>query len=81
MHLVNIGYGNMVHAERVVTVVAPEAAPIRRMISDARDRGHVIDATCGHKTPGIWYYVDHTPTDKQCVEFADLMMEQWNNGE
>ena len=53
MHLVNIGYGNMVHAERVVTVVAPEAAPIRRMISDARDRGHVIDATCGHKTKAV----------------------------
>ena len=43
--------------------------------------GFIQCATCGHKTPGIWYYVDHTPTDKQCVEFADLMMEQWNNGE
>jgi len=47
---VNIGYGNMVAAERVIAVVAPEAAPVRRMIQDARDRGQVIDATCGHKT-------------------------------
>lgn len=50
MRLVNIGYGNMVSQERVVAVVAPEAAPVRRMIQDARDRGQVIDATCGHKT-------------------------------
>ena len=50
MRLVNIGYGNMVAAERVIAVVAPEAAPVRRMIQDARDRGQVIDATCGHKT-------------------------------
>ncbi|MBQ8074084.1 MAG: DUF370 domain-containing protein [Clostridia bacterium] len=50
MQLVNIGYGNMVAADRVVAVVSPEAAPIRRMIQDARDRGHIIDATCGHKT-------------------------------
>ena len=40
----------MVAADRVVAVVSPEAAPIRRMIQDARDRGHIIDATCGHKT-------------------------------
>ncbi len=50
MRLINIGYGNMVAADRVIAVVAPEAAPVRRMIQDARDRGHVIDATCGHKT-------------------------------
>ena len=50
MRLINIGYGNMVASDRVIVVVAPEAAPIRRMIQDARDRGCVIDATCGHKT-------------------------------
>ena len=50
MQLINIGYGNMLASERVVAVVAPEAAPIRRMIQDSRDRGRVIDATCGHKT-------------------------------
>ncbi|MBR2824220.1 MAG: DUF370 domain-containing protein [Clostridia bacterium] len=50
MQLVNIGYGNMVAADRVMAVVAPEAAPIRRMIQDARDGGRIIDGTCGHKT-------------------------------
>ncbi|MCR4875744.1 MAG: DUF370 domain-containing protein [Clostridiales bacterium] len=53
MHLINIGYGNMVTAEKVVAVVSPEAAPIRRMIQDARDRGRVIDATSGHKTRAV----------------------------
>ena len=53
MKLVNIGYGNMAAAERVMAVVAPEAAPIRRMIQDARDSGRVIDATCGHKTRAV----------------------------
>lgn len=50
MRLANIGYGNMISAERVVAVVSPDAAPIRRLIQDARDAGHLIDATCGHKT-------------------------------
>lgn len=53
MQLINIGYGNMAAAERVVAVVSPEAAPIRRMIQDARDGGRVIDATCGHKTKAV----------------------------
>ena len=53
MRLVNIGYGNMAAAERIVAVVSPEAVPIRRMIQDARDNGHVIDATCGHKTRAV----------------------------
>ncbi len=53
MQLVNIGYGNMASAERIVAVVAPEAAPVRRMVQDARDRGQVIDGTCGHKTKAV----------------------------
>ena len=53
MKLVNIGYGNMLASERLVAVVSPEAAPIRRMIQDARDGGRVIDATCGHKTRAV----------------------------
>ncbi len=53
MKMINIGYGNMVSASRIVTVVAPEAAPIRRMVQEARDAGRVIDATCGHRTRAI----------------------------
>ena len=50
MQLVNVGYGNMASVGRIVAVVAPEAAPIRRLIQDARDGGRIIDATCRHKT-------------------------------
>ncbi len=53
MRLVNIGYGNLIAAERIVAVVSPEAAPVRRMVQDARDRGRVVDATCGHKTRAV----------------------------
>ena len=53
MRLVNVGYGNMASASRVIAIVSPEAAPIRRMVADARDTGHVVDATCGHKTRAV----------------------------
>ena len=53
MKMVNVGYGNMAAGDRIVTVVSPEAAPIRRLIQDARDAGRAVDATCGHKTRAV----------------------------
>lgn len=53
MKLVNVGYGNMASVPRIVSIVSPDAAPVRRMIQDARDAGNVIDATCGHKTRAV----------------------------
>lgn len=53
MRLANIGYGNMISIQRLIAIVSPDAAPVRRMIQDARDSGHVIDATCGHKTRAV----------------------------
>ena len=53
MQLINVGYGNMVAAARIIAAVSPEAAPIRRLVQDARDAGRVIDATCGHKTKSV----------------------------
>ncbi len=53
MRLVNIGFGNMVSAERVVAVVSNESAPIKRMVQEARERGAVIDATFGRKTKTV----------------------------
>ena len=50
MTLINIGFGNMVSAERVIAMVSPESAPIKRMIQDARDRGLLIDASFGRST-------------------------------
>lgn len=53
MQLIPIGYGNAVSAERLVAVVSPESAPIKRIVQDARDRGMLIDATYGRKTKSV----------------------------
>ncbi len=51
--LINIGFGNIVSAARVVAIVSPESAPIKRIISEARDRGHLVDATYGRRTRAV----------------------------
>jgi len=53
MELVNIGFGNMISTQRLVAVVSPDSAPIKRMISEARDRSMLIDATFGRKTAAV----------------------------
>ncbi len=53
MKLINIGFGNMVSARKVVAIVSPESAPIKRIIQDARDRGSLIDATYGRRTRAV----------------------------
>lgn len=53
MELVNIGFGNMISTQRLVAVVSPDSAPIKRMVSEARDRSMLIDATFGRKTAAV----------------------------
>lgn len=53
MKLVNIGFGNTVSADRLVAIVSPESAPIKRIISDARDRSQLVDATYGRRTRAV----------------------------
>lgn len=53
MKLINIGFGNMVSASRVIAIVSPESAPIKRIILDVRDRGALIDATYGRRTRAV----------------------------
>ncbi len=53
MKFINIGYGNMVAVDRIVTLVSPDSAPIKRLIQDAKDDGRVIDVTCGRKTRAV----------------------------
>ena len=53
MKFINIGYGNMVAVNRIVTLVSPDSAPIKRMVQDAKDEGRVIDVTCGRKTRAV----------------------------
>lgn len=51
--LINIGFGNIVAAERIIVIVSPESAPIKRLIGEARDRGILIDATYGRRTRAV----------------------------
>ena len=54
MKLLNIGFGNMVSTDRLIAIVSPDSAPIKRMIQEGRDRGVLIDATYGRKTASIF---------------------------
>ncbi len=53
MQLLDIGFGNMVNTERLVAVVSPDSAPIKRLVQDARDKGALIDASYGRKTRAV----------------------------
>ena len=53
MKLVGIGFGNLISAERVISIVSPESAPIKRMIQDSRDKGVLIDASFGRSTKAV----------------------------
>ena len=53
MRLINIGFSNMVSASRIITIVSPESAPIKRIIQDARDSGQLIDPTYGRRTRAV----------------------------
>ena len=53
MKLINIGFGSMVAAGRMLAVVSPDSAPVKRVIQEARDRGMLIDASYGHKTKAV----------------------------
>lgn len=53
MRLINIGFGNMINADRIVAVVSPESAPIKRIIHDAEERGTLVNATYGRRTRAV----------------------------
>lgn len=53
MQLVNIGFGNVVSANKIVSIVSPEAAPIKRLVQEAKDEKRAIDATCGRRTRAV----------------------------
>lgn len=53
MKLINIGFGNLVSADRLLTVISPDSAPVKRLVQEARDRGMLIDASFGRKTKSV----------------------------
>ena len=69
MRLINIGFGNMVSAGRIITIVSPESAPIKRIISDARDKSQLIDATYGRRTRAVII------ADNGCIILSALQPE------
>ena len=69
MKFINIGFGNMVAAERVVTVVSPESAPVKRLMQDAKDAGRTIDVSCGRRTRSV------IVTDSEHVILSALQTE------
>ena len=77
MKLINIGFGSMVAANRLLAIVAPDSAPIKRVIQEARDRGMLIDASYGRKTKAvILMYTDHVilsaiPTETSYARWMD----------
>lgn len=54
MQLVNIGFGSLISAERLIAVVSPDSVPVKRLVQEARDRGMLIDATFGRKTASVF---------------------------
>ena len=53
MSFVNVGFGNLVCCERIVSIASPDGAPIKRMVQDGKESGRVIDVSCGHKTKSV----------------------------
>ena len=53
MKLINIGFGNMVNADRIIGIVSPDSAPIKRLVQDAREKGALIDASYGRRTQAV----------------------------
>ena len=53
MQFINIGFGNVVNSDKVYSIVSPDAAPVKRLIQQAKDQGAAIDATCGRKTKAV----------------------------
>lgn len=51
--LVNVGFGNVVNSNKIISIISPEAAPIKRMVQSAKDNGMAIDATCGRRTKAV----------------------------
>ena len=73
MVLINIGFGNFVAAERVVVIASPDSAPIKRLVSEAKDDNRVIDVSCGRRTRAVII------TDSEHVILSALQAETLSN--
>ena len=77
MKLISIGFGSTVCAERILAVIAPESAPIKRLIQEARERGMLIDASFGRKTKSVLLMdTDHVILASVSPEILSARMEE-----
>lgn len=77
MKLISIGFGSAVCAERILAVIAPESAPIKRLIQEARERGMLIDASFGRKTKSVLLMdTDHVILASVSPEILSARMEE-----
>ncbi len=77
---IRIGFGNLVSSERLITVVSPESAPVRRLIQDARDRGALIDASSGKKCKSVLVMdSDHIVLSALPLEEIDSLLAKATN--
>ena len=82
MKLINIGFGNMVSQDRLVAIVSPDSAPIKRMVQETRERGMLIDATYGRKTASIFIMdSDHVVLSALPPETIAARCEERTEGE
>ena len=70
MKFINVGYGNMIAADRIITLTSPDSAPIKRLVADAKEAGRVIDVSCGRKTRAVII------TDSDHVILSALQVEK-----
>ena len=68
MILVNIGFGNLINAERVISIVSPESAPVKRIVQNSKEKGTLIDATHGRKTKSVII----TDSDNVVLSYLEL---------
>ena len=73
MKFINIGFGNMVCAQRIVAIASPDSAPIKRLVQDAKEDGRVIDASCGRRTRSV------IVTDSEHVILSAIQTETITN--
>ena len=79
MKLMNIGFGNMISAQRLLAVVSPDAAPIKRLVQEARERGMLLDASFGRRTKSVLLMdTDHVILSSVTPETIAARMEEKN---
>ena len=81
IRIVNIGFGNMVSAGRIVAIVSPESAPVKRIIQEAREKSMLIDGTCGRRTRAVIVTdSDHVILSAIQPETVANRVRDWDDG-